>query len=305
MSLKNPFGLKDGKLVDVLSVPNGKKCNCVCPKCGENLIAVQKRTTPYFRHESTKVCAGSLETSLHLAAKEIFIRHKKIKLPALKHNFDDFGNQTIFKEFLLEADEVYTENKLGNIVPDIILVKNNTKLLVEIAVTHFIDEEKKKKIEKIGISTIEIDLSELLKTKLDLKKLESVLIKETKLKSWVYNTKLKDLHQKKLDELIKKKKKEDEERKRKEIIREEEKRKREIFYQQYKRKVTKRDAPAMSIFSGNDYVFHIDGCPLKKNSYRGKYYANVDVDCQNCKHFRGFRKDPHTIICLFEYHNKK
>lgn len=292
MSLKNPFGLKDGKLVDVLSVPNGKKCNCLCPKCGENLIAVQKRMTPYFKHESTKFCSGSLETALHLAAKEIFQTHKKIKLPALTHNFDKFGHHALIKEFLLNVDEVSVERKLGNIVPDIILIKNNTKLLVEIAVTHFIDQEKKKKIEAIGISTVEIDLSELLKTKVNLEKLTSILIEETTLKSWVYNAKFNTLHQKKLDELVKKEEKKNTE-----------KGKREKFYQQYKRKVTKRTAPLMSIVFGFDNVFHIDGCPLKKNSYKGKFYANVDVDCKDCKHFRGFRKGP-TIICLFEYHNK-
>lgn len=33
------FALKDGHLVGIDDVPNGSRCGCVCPKCGEILLA--------------------------------------------------------------------------------------------------------------------------------------------------------------------------------------------------------------------------------------------------------------------------
>ena len=70
----------------------------------------------------------------------------------------------------MEVDNVTLERKLGDIVPDVILDIDGQQLMVEIAVTHFIDEVKGEKIRELDVSTIEIDLSKLVKEKIELNK---------------------------------------------------------------------------------------------------------------------------------------
>ncbi len=85
-----------------------------------------------------------------------------IKLPAL---YLDFGSHTykkkelIFDERSFVFDKVYAEKRIDDIVPDIVLEYQGNKLLVEVFVTHDIDEEKFQKILKLGLSTLLIDLS--------------------------------------------------------------------------------------------------------------------------------------------------
>ena len=91
----------------------------------------------------------------------------------------------------LKFDKVEIEKVIGDIKPDIILSVSNRKLLVEIAVTHFIDDKKRDKINKKGLSTIEIDLSEY-KEKfniLDKKYLEDIIVNKVENKGWIYNEK--------------------------------------------------------------------------------------------------------------------
>lgn len=80
------------------------------------------------------------------------------------------------------------EKRLGKIIPDIVLYKNGTPLILEVAVTNKVNEEKKKKIKGLDISTIEIKLNKsLLINAFDKDKLEQDIIFNTKGKSWVYN----------------------------------------------------------------------------------------------------------------------
>jgi hypothetical protein len=55
--------------------------------------------------------------------------------------------------------DVIEECKLESIRPDIILVTEADKLLIEIAVTSFITEEKLEKIKTLNYNAVEIDLS--------------------------------------------------------------------------------------------------------------------------------------------------
>ncbi|MBK7175222.1 MAG: hypothetical protein IPH84_18845 [Bacteroidales bacterium] len=42
-----------------------------------------KRMQHHFAHHNKQVCEGALQTALHIAAKEILKRNKKIMLPAV------------------------------------------------------------------------------------------------------------------------------------------------------------------------------------------------------------------------------
>lgn len=248
MNIKLPFGIRDDKIIhisEILEIERGLNCNCVCPQCGQRLKArLGEKNARHFAHQSEN-CKNALETALHKYAKEILQKHMKIKLPNLTIEHDKYfrilrdssygynfvGNDlledsfyydeeiyrkkiNLVNRFLLEFDRSELEYRIDDIVPDIIVYKNNASLMIEIAVTHFIDEEKKEKIKRLGISTIEINLNieDIDYANFDKSKIEEIIINDIRNKKWIYNKKeekkkleLYEKHQKVLADIKKKK----------------------------------------------------------------------------------------------------
>ena len=197
---KIPFGLKDGHSISAEEADRGGGCNCICSLCDEKLINCKGEIVlPYFRHESGSDCVGGYESSLHLEAKEILSKIGKIMLPAV---YASIGMERIkiYRQQLLEfnSDSVFYEKKLKGIRPDLIIEKNGTKLLIEIYVTHKVDENKKKKVMDMDVSMIEINLSKM-KRGMPIDMIRAMLLNELTEKSpkkdiynnkqWVYNSK--------------------------------------------------------------------------------------------------------------------
>lgn len=189
---------KTGKLDNILRVKNGKQCGCICPKCKAPLVAhnLGSKITKHFKHEASEGCKGGAETAIHSKAKEIIETKKKLRIPSL-NAIESSGEITkiinVSEVKLIELDEkIIKEKKNGNIVPDLIVSHKGCELLVEIAVTHFVDEEKIKKIKAQGISCIEVDLKELYKSNDDItdETLEEYVIHKVSNKTWIYNKKL-------------------------------------------------------------------------------------------------------------------
>lgn len=148
----------DNRLMYINDVPNGLECNCICPGCKEKLIAKNdgKVREHHFAHASNKECITGYQTMIHLLAKDI-IENFKIFPMALHGKY-------------LSACEVYKEVNLNQFgfIPDIFgfsPIKDGPNIIgkipviIEIFVTHKVDEEKKNKIIKAGIPAMEIDLS--------------------------------------------------------------------------------------------------------------------------------------------------
>ena len=182
------YALKDGKAAHISEVESGKKCGCVCPACGEPLVAKKgSKNLHHFAHANNN-CEYGYETSLHLAAKEILSEAKKIFLPEV---FLEFPNSTKKTESLVPAkeisiDDVKLEQRYGDIIPDIVVFSGGKEFFVEIFVTHRIDDEKLEKLQKAAISTIEIDLSKQSKT-ITKEELSQILLCDNALKTWKYN----------------------------------------------------------------------------------------------------------------------
>lgn len=151
------FGLRDGKAVHISEVESGLACACVCPKCGRRLVAKKGDIRVYhFAHEDDSDCQGAVESSLHLAAKEILEREKKIRVP-LPGFFPAKLAESV--NTMLEFDGVRLEEHIGGIIPDLIVFTKNRSLIIEINVTHAVDDAKLQKIKELGVSAIELDLS--------------------------------------------------------------------------------------------------------------------------------------------------
>ncbi len=316
MNLKLPFGLKDGRLVEISEVERGLGCGCSCPGCGSKLVARKgEQKVAHFAHYQNPECEHGFETALHLAAKSILEQRREIRLPELWHDMGRFGRQQLTEACFPKVTAVTVERRLGDIVPDLLLDFNGQKLLVEIAVTHFVDAEKLAKIKALGISTIEVELGAFLKEGLDFLLLENILVEQVEQKQWKFNARLGELllkrqqeleaEEKEQEEYNRRQRQEWEVRQRKEM---EEKAQREQFYQGYKRPVVVRRPKNLSSFNGE--ALHVDNCPLKKKSYPigggfYNYFANVNIDCRCCDHFRGMRDEKSSIVCLHDYHAKK
>lgn len=164
MSLsKINYAKLDNQIAFIDDVNNGLDCNCICLSCGKKLVAKNKGKIKehHFSHYKSNECKYAYETMLHELAKKIIVEDMGIgELPEKKVYFDkvlrDLNVASIFKEFVVAK----TECKLGDIIPDVLLIdKNNKPLIIEIYVTHKIDFEKREKIIKQKLSCIEINLS--------------------------------------------------------------------------------------------------------------------------------------------------
>ena len=173
-----------GHPVHITRVEKGRACNCICPECKRVLVAKKgKIITHHFAHDRGEDdCPGAAETALHLAAKEMLKTLKgRILIPEqavkkknwstskggnsqIRRNLDHRMTDTI-KEFQFPESTVDIEPKNWlnehGFQPDAALGNHKGKLLVEILVTHDVDKEKRNKIRKTGLGSVEINLSDV------------------------------------------------------------------------------------------------------------------------------------------------
>lgn len=189
------YAIKDGILVNVKSVPNGIACGCICPNCKERLVAVSNlesktyMNSAHFRHESGVDCVGAYESALHLLAKEVLSKFKKLQIPDYHFDYDSKNQFSFQKSFEVhEFQECVLEQRLEfddfYFVPDLIGYSQRRKVLIEFAYTHFIDLEKRDKIRKSKIPCIEIDIRGM---ELDKEELEKLFISKTQNIYWISN----------------------------------------------------------------------------------------------------------------------
>ncbi len=213
--VKINYALKDDKIVSILDIPleeRGLKCNCTCPVCHEKLSAkLGAKNQHHFAHAPNSNCDPNYatQTALHLLAKEIIEEEKAMKFPPY---FIDFSETNIYKTLSFEDtirfkqkftepyeiieskkvifDSVFSENKLSSITPDIIGTVNNKHCLIEIAVTHFVDEEKEAKVRDLNLPMIEINLSNCIKNPLSIQDLKNKIIFDIDCKKWIFNPRI-------------------------------------------------------------------------------------------------------------------
>ncbi|TPG68646.1 hypothetical protein EEL31_09005 [Brevibacillus laterosporus] len=188
------YGIQNEKLVHISEVGSGIACNCICPSCKSTLVAKKGyEKEHHFAHNNSKECKKGIETALHLAAKEILKKQKKIVIPEVLVDFGNYLNSWVIssnKE--IEFDEVRLENRLADIVPDVLIIKNGTPILIEVTVTHRVDKVKIEKIKEQNISTLEISLIDCDRN-FDWKALESLIINDVSNKKWLYNKRMEQV----------------------------------------------------------------------------------------------------------------
>lgn len=297
------FGLQDGELRHISEVANGLRCKCFCPACNKKLVARNggQRRIHHFAHYESAECKYGVQTSIHIAAKQILEKIGKIKVPSVsvfinteieKTNYKFISHGEFYKisdELYIPIDSVVLEKKLHKFIPDVVITSRSKRLIIEIAVTHFVGRQKLEKIKTSKISAIEIDLSKI-ENDFNLTDLEPLLIDNIENKIWLHNQFREEKTLSKKADILK-------QTDVKNLKEWQEREKREIWYKKYYKPVINRQV-------SDDYVVQqIENCPLKKREYNGQFYASVKRDCIECNHSRWLRDNDQYLICLYEYIN--
>ena len=254
-------GSKQGKPLHISEVPSGLACGCVCPSCGDRLIAKKGQVREHhFAHAAGSDCPTAVETALHLVAKEILARRKEIVLPSVEIEFLHYRSPMIIVpgEGRHPLTSVALEQRLGDIIPDVIARVKDRPLLIEVRVTHGIDDEKLERIKSLGISTVEIDLSAAPRD-LPWKDLEELVVEGGPHKRWVYNA----------------------------------------FAERHRKRILS-EATLRPKFS-HGFATLVKGCPLPRYSkpywVNGKPYAHVMYECAYCEHYLGDHNEEYAVVC--------
>lgn len=251
------YGLREGILVSVLDVPRGKACACVCPACGDALVA--KRGTvvqPHFAHASGSECSAALETALHLGAKQILAERRQIVLPAVKVSFYSTEREpiTLAEERLYELEGVVLERRAGNVIPDVLAMIRGRPVAIEILVTHAVDVPKLQQLRRQGLSTVEIDLSAAART-VEMNELAALVVDGGPHKRWVFNDAAERRHA-------------------------------QVLAEATRRPIVQRG-----------FSSHVDDCPRRVRVWRGRGYANITDNCLRCRHALHVDEEMRWLVC--------
>jgi len=214
-----PFGLRDGRMVDVSEVERGRRCACRCPACDAPLIA-RKGTIlrHHFAHISGADCAIGLETSIHRTAKQVVLESRKVMLPGAGRvselrRLPDWGRYaqrpSDSEEWLfpptercfagVEVEKTHFEPQTGRcVVPDLTC---DAEFLVEFLVSHSVDGKKKDVLHALGLQCIEIDLRPFITDWLDanrrrdprpvVNQLQDFVLRSALHRQWLYENRVK------------------------------------------------------------------------------------------------------------------
>jgi hypothetical protein len=143
----------------ISAVANGLECHCVCPSCGDRLVAKNQTNsvTPHFSHHTKNESRNCKMTQLHIGAQHFFQTSKQYLLPKVAF---------IYKGDQLTEESVYStvvksklESRVGSYFADVWLETDLVAIAIEVCVTHKSPKEKTLYYREHRIPAIEYDLS--------------------------------------------------------------------------------------------------------------------------------------------------
>ena len=145
------------------------------------------------------------ETLLHLKAKEILERERKINLPTLSLIVEENGpfgapitaSRHLFSE-VVELDQVTLEKHMGSIRPDVLAQARAGRhwpagpLIVEITVSNTITDERLARLKASQIPVLEIDISRM-GGRVTVQEFAKLVVHETAGKRWLFHPMMANL----------------------------------------------------------------------------------------------------------------
>ena len=199
-----PFGLRDGRAWAPGEVAKGKACGCICPGCHAPLAAKaqeSRRKRPHFAHLTDAGCQTGRETGIHLRAKQLIAERQELVIPAWDGEPIDmpnpphardidgrlhWGRQIDLPMRRVGLRDIEVERYFGTYQPDVYAWDDDGELLIEVRVTHAVDECKAARVQAQGQRMVEIDLSQLHRdTPHDQSAFERAVLFDPANRSWV------------------------------------------------------------------------------------------------------------------------
>lgn len=150
-----------GRIRHISEVLSGLVSGCVCPACGTPLVAYKgKSKRHHFGHHADRACSGAMETALHEFAKQVLMDSRSLMLPPLLARCGEV-TEPIANARAFAYEGVASEVTMPNMRPDIVVWRGETKLLVEVAVSHSCEDIKLERLRERRLASMEIDLSKV------------------------------------------------------------------------------------------------------------------------------------------------
>ncbi|SDK75092.1 hypothetical protein [Microbulbifer yueqingensis] len=183
-----------GKWKHVDEVPNGQDCNCVCPGCEGSLIACHPKAKidSYFRHDvavnSEAKCTNpqaAQESIVHMLTKQLLSEQDRIRLIPKLHFFKDYKKKKIrpfevapSKEWKLCNARTEDRSISDKFTPDVVFDTAVGLLAIEVKCTHRIDDIKRTLIAEAGIHAVELDVSDLSPSEVNIATIQNRLLSD-------------------------------------------------------------------------------------------------------------------------------
>ena len=143
----------------------------------------------HYGSPDERPCAAGPETALHKFAKEVLARRRELVLPKLELQ-DEHDRWEGYPGGRFGFNSAFLEQRIQDIVPDVIVRKDNHDLLIEFVVTHECGPAKIAKLNELNLSAIEIDLSKLPRDTSS-KGLEKAILVDAP-RRWLHNVKFRE-----------------------------------------------------------------------------------------------------------------
>lgn len=162
-----PLGERDGQMYRAYEVENGLACGCVCPACRKPLVAANQgeKRFPYFRHVEQDDCWQGRSEGIRRAAVQLIAQRQEILLPGYKDTVILTGRsgqvrsaEVAFSAKLIRVDQVERFVDLGDLRAHALLTYQERQLVVRIQCSARQEHERRRRLQAMDMSSIEIDL---------------------------------------------------------------------------------------------------------------------------------------------------
>lgn len=162
-----PLGEREGQLYRAYEVENGLACGCVCPACRKPLVAANQgeKRLPYFRHVEQDDCWQGRSEGMRRAAVQLIAQRQEILLPGYKDTVILTGRsgqvrsaEVAFSAKLIRVDQVERFVDLGDLRAHALLTYQERQLVVRIQCSARQEHERRRRLQAMDMSSIEIDL---------------------------------------------------------------------------------------------------------------------------------------------------
>jgi len=186
----------DGKTIHISEADGGLSCNCICPACGDALIARKgNQVEHHFAHTTSTDCPYGFTSSIYYAIMRKINELGYIVLPPYTKNRaiteNGSGIRTIMPRAKVKVDRVEPTKRASKGVTGLAVTCSGKTLLLKLLTTYNSTQMSRSKIEALDMPMLELDLSR--DDIIDNDIIHEMLTTAPKQLYWVYNKRAENI----------------------------------------------------------------------------------------------------------------